>query len=99
MTIADYLGLKYSDLVDITYYAVTKKSTLYESFDGSIDCYLVPDISSTTMSLEVEGQKSEKILELETLVKEASYAFVEIKNPQKIYCQLVTCETSRHYSH
>lgn len=99
MTIADYLGLKFSDLVDITHYAVTKKSTLYESFDGSIDCYLVPDISSTTMSLEVEGQKSEKILELETLVKEASYAFVEIKNPQKIYCQLVTCETSRHYSH
>lgn len=99
MTHGDYLGLKFSDLVDISYYAVTKKSTLYESFDGSIDCYLVPDISSATMTLKVEGQKSEKILELETLVKEAPYAFAGIKKPQKIYCQLVTCETSRHYSH
>ena len=88
MTLADYLRLEFSDLVNISYYAVTKKSTLYESFDGSIDCYLVPDISSATMTLKVEGQKLEKILELETLVKEASYAFAGIKNPQKLYCQL-----------
>ena len=99
MTLSDFFGLKFSDLVDIVYHVATKKSKLYESFDGSIDCYLVPDETSDTMSIEIEGHKSEKIQSLESLIKEASYSFQGIKNPQTIYCQIVTCELSRHYSH
>ena len=65
MTFTDFLGLKFSDIVDIADCVISEKSSVYESFDGSEDCYLINRPEDNTLYLSAHGVKSQKIQELQ----------------------------------
>ena len=95
MTFRQFLGLKFSDLVEIIYNATSGKSILYESFDESKDFYFHWCAENKSARLVGYGLKTDSTQKLDDLIQSVSPDF-EGNSSQKIYCQIV--EPTRHYN-